>query len=209
MSNTANKGVTMVYLSTTQTAEELNSALGLTNVTAEKVRALVHTGALKDQGTGRSVKIAFSDIQRFAGRIRVETPSAWPTTSPLFRVSVIHLRDDVIPDDSGRVLRTHAGVDYSGTSQLSQQMQDLAWTGVWQASDETVQTAIDHQALLVATTKGYINPSYIRTITGARRTPDGKRIWWETAPAPSVITTFVGTGLWMQLETVRESDWWV
>lgn len=197
----------MVYLSTEQTAEELNLRLGLTNITAEKVRALVRTKALLNRGTGRSVKIDLGEVQQFTNRVRVVTPSAWPTTSPLFRVSLIQLRDDPIPDHNGTVLRTHAGVDYSGQSNLSRHMQALAWTGVWEVSDGTAQKAIDLNAILFGTTKGYIDPGCVRVIIGVRRTPDGKRLWWETKPAPSTITRFVGDGLWMSVKGGRESDW--
>ncbi|WP_068492285.1 hypothetical protein [Pseudoclavibacter helvolus] len=197
----------MVLLSTEQTAEELNDAFGLTSITAAKVLALVRTGALTDLGPGRSVRVDMAQVHAFTASLRLVTPGEWPGDHPLFRVSLIELREDEIRDDNGVVLRTHAGVDYSNTLAVPQTARELAWTGVWEVSDTTAQRAIAERAVLFGTTKGYINPSYVRTIVGTRRTPDGSRIWWETAPAPAEVIQFVGSGLWMPVKPGRESDW--
>lgn len=197
----------MVLLSTAQTAEKLNAAFGTRSITAEKVLYLVHTKALHDLGPGRSVKIDEAEIDRFTTRVRPVGREDWPSGHSLFRVSLIELREDPIYDAQGTLLRTHAGVDYSGSSGIPLLQQVLAWTGVWEVSEQTVQRAVQERAILFGTTKGYIDPKYVEMITGARRTPSGDRIWWETTRAPAEILRFVGTGLWMPVKPGRESDW--
>lgn len=197
----------MILISTTQAADELNRAFNLTSITAEKVLALVGAGAFTDLGAGRSVRIDLSEIQAFASRVRVVTPAQWPAMWPIFRVSLLGLREDKIVDANGVVLRTHAGVAYSGGSSISSSMRELAWTGVWEVSAQNIQRAIQTGAVLFGTTKGYVDPNYVRQIVGARRTPSGSRIWWETVPAPAKVKQFVGAGLWMPVKPGRESDW--
>jgi len=195
----------MVLLSTAQVAEALNNAFGTSTIDNRKVLGLVHTGVFADRGSGRSVRIALSDVAEFISRTRPVERDQWPDQWPLFRVSLLELDKDEVRDDQDSVLRTHMGADYSGASDLPPDMRELAWKGMWAVGDETAQRAVDERAVLFGTTKGYIHPDYVAQIVGFRRI--GARVLWETVPVPKVVANFVGTGLWMPVKAGRISDW--
>ncbi|MFB6575768.1 hypothetical protein [Kocuria palustris] len=197
----------MVHLSTAQTAEELNQVLGRTSITTKTVQALIETGLFHDRGTGRSKRIDLQEVQDLVQRVRPVEPSDWPSPFSIFRVSLLGLHSDPVVTHHGTVLRQYAGVDYSGRAPISPRDRELAWTGVWAVAEETAQEAVDGGAILFGTTKGYIDPNYVRQIVGYRRTPDGSRLWWDTVPPPASVQQFVGTGLWMPVQPGRESNW--
>lgn len=82
-----------------------------------------------------------------------------------------------------------------------------AFVGVWDVASATANHATAVGAVLFGTTKGYIHPYYVRTITGWHRDAQTGRIWWDTSPADPAVTAFVGSGLWMPVKPARESDW--
>jgi len=187
----------------------LNSAFGKQNITPEKVWHLVGTGVFTDVSPTRSVRIDLDEVLAMTADTRVATPDQWPH-QPLFRVSLTKLRPAAIPDPknpNGAPLRTHAGADYANNHGLSALMRERAWTGVWEVSDATIEQAVEKRAILFGTTKGYIHPDYVRTIVGAHRDENVRRVWWETEPAPASVRAFVGTGLWMDVQAGRESHW--
>ncbi|WP_454172850.1 hypothetical protein [Microbacterium maritypicum] len=199
----------MVGVSTAQVASLLNSAFGKQNITHEKVWHLVGTGVFTDVSPTRSVRIDLNEVLAMTAATRVVTPDQWPH-QPLFRVSLTKLRPNPIPDPESRngvLLRTHAGADYANAHGLSPLMRERAWTGVWEVSDATIEQAIEKRAILFGTTKGYIHPDYVRTIVGAHRDKNVRRVWWETEPVPATVRAFVGTGLWMDVQAGRESHW--
>ncbi|WP_454148865.1 hypothetical protein [Microbacterium lacticum] len=199
----------MVSVSTAQVASLLNSAFGKQNITPEKVWHLVGTGVFTDVSPTRSVRIDLDEVLAMTAATCVVTPDQWPHR-PLFRVSLTKLRHAAIPDPknpNGAPLRTHAGADYANTHGLSALMRERAWTGVWEVSDATIEQAVEKRAILFGTTKGYIHPDYVRTIVGAHRDENVRRVWWETEPAPASVRAFVGTGLWMDVQAGRESHW--
>lgn len=199
----------MVGVSTAQVASLLNSAFGKQNITPEKVWHLVGTGVFTNVSASRSVRINLDEVFALIAATRVVTPDQWPH-QPLFRVSLTKLRPAAIPNaenESGDPLRTHAGADYANVYGLSPLMRERAWTGVWEVSDTTIEQAIEKRAILFGTTKGYIHPDYVRTIVGAYRDKNVRRVWWETEPAPASVSAFVGTGLWMDVQAGRESHW--
>ncbi|WP_104084065.1 helix-turn-helix domain-containing protein [Cryobacterium sp. Y11] len=197
----------MLKISTTQAADFLNTAFGVTNITDKKTLALVRAGLFANVGSGRSIRIDLAEVEEYATSTRYVASSQWPTAQPIFRVSLLGLREDEIKDQHGIVLRTHAGADYANIYGLTPLMRRRAWTGVWEVSDSTITRAINERALLVGTTKGAVHPEYVRTITGAKRDSTTGRVWWKTKKAPEVINRFVGSGLWMDVKSGRESDW--
>lgn len=196
-----------IALTTQQAAERLGEAVAHPAVAARTVHTLAETGALTDVGPGRSIRVDLDELDRFIRRIRRVDPGDWPSTWPLYRVSLVGLREDEILDEDDAVFRTHAGVNYAGTSQISPQMRERAWLGRWLVSEENVDRAVAEGAILFGTTRGYIDPLYVAQIVGARRNPAGPGIFWEVRPAPASVAEFVGSGLWMPVKPGRENDW--
>lgn len=192
---------------TTEQAAQLLSNAWQYPISTRTVVILVKAGALTNVGTGRAIRVRLSELEQFANMARRVDPHEWPGDIPLYRVSVIGLREDLVLNPDGSILRTHAGVDYSSAALLTPEMRELAWTGCWNVSDENIEQAIAEQAILFATTRGYISPDYVRQIVGYRRNPSGTGIWWETRPAPEEILDFVSYGLWMPVPRGPENDW--
>lgn len=194
----------MVGISTSQVAELLNNAFDKHNITAEKVLHLVETGLFKNISENRSIRVELKEVESFTKSIRVVNPIDWPISS-LFRVSLIGIREDEIKRQDGSILRSHAGADYSGMSGLSPKMLELSWTGIWEVSDTTIEETVKSETILFGTTKGYIDPRYIRKITGAHRDWETGRVWWEVEPASELVMKFIGSGLWMDVDPGRQS----
>lgn len=89
---------------------------------------------------------------------------------------------DAIYDAAGTLLRTHAGADYHHPPTANNATRNNAFVGVWDVADATASHATAVGAVLFGTTKGYIHPYYVRTITGWHRDGQTGRIWWETIP---------------------------
>lgn len=204
-----------VALSSTQAIYSLNRHFGVTNITNAKLKALIETGALTDIGIGRNRKIDSDELDTFMANTRYVKRKKWPTKH-LFRVSIVALREDFI-HSNGVMLRQFAGVDYAHRTHphvsgkprpLTPTENSLAWEGVWQVSDAAADKAVTKRATLFGTTKGYIGPEQVRTITGWHRTPGTRDLWWETTDPTPEVRAFVGTGLWMDVKNDgRESNW--
>lgn len=204
---------TQPTITATQVVNLLNTHLGVNNLTSQKVQALADAGAFTAASADRVRRYDADSVDAFVRSIRYVTPEQWPDKPRLYRVSILALRPNLVRSahatkkhPGGKVVRTHAGADYANTSGLSPKMRRRAWTGVWSISDATARELVEEGAIVYATTKGYIHPDYVRTVTGYERV-EGGRILLKTSPAPKAVTKFVSTGLWMDVKPGRENDW--
>lgn len=197
----------MTQLSTDQVAQMLNERFDRTTIDKRIAKALVDTHALTDVGPGRSIRVELTELETFIARTRPVTRDQWPEKWPLYRMSLLALREDEAYDQDGVLVRTHAGAHYGDDHGLPDLMWERAWTGLWPVSEENAEEAVEAGAIGFGTTKGYIHPTYVRQIVGHHRHEESGRVWWDTAPAPAEVMDFVGTGLWMSVEPGAESNW--
>lgn len=198
-----------MMLTSQQVADLLNHHLNITSVTAAKVWVLVKAGALTDVGPGRSIRIDSHELNRFLASLRFVTRSQWPTSAPIYRVSLLEAGLGSPRTNKAGVTFAWSGADLSGKIIPSEAERLAAFEGVWLASEATAQEAVDQKALLVGTVKGYVHPSYVREIIAyERNTEYGLRTWFHTRPAPKKVLKWLGAGgAWINVMPGRSSDW--
>ncbi|ADK68953.1 MULTISPECIES: hypothetical protein [Gordonia] len=193
-------------LSTTQSAQFLAEHLatrgGAPTVTSKKVFELVKANLFHDIGAGVQVRIDSDELTAFVARTRfVADPAELGDT--VFRVSCLarKLRSDrIVERGTGKVLSTHMGVDYAQPYQLD------GIEGVWSVSDVNCRHIVDRTCLLLATCKGYVHPEHVRSVMDWTRIEASKRKYFHTEAASETVKQVVGTGIWVNVPPVRESD---
>lgn len=68
---------------------------------------------------------------------------------------------------------------------------------------------VETTCTLLATCKGYVHPAHVRSVVGWRRIEGSSRKYFDTETAPEAVRKVVGTGIWIDVPSGRESDFLV
>lgn len=174
-----------------------------------KVRVLVETGVLTDCNEDGSRPLLSRDEVLTLIENTIYLPSYDKLEDPVFRVSLAHLRENPVYSElDGRLMRTHSGYDYSNAEGLSDDELLGCWEGVWSISDANADYAVEHNAYLLATTKGYVAPGNVRHIIDWEPAQDSPRKYFHTEPLQEGDPLFQAKniGYWVDVPAGRESN---
>ncbi|MFC0313539.1 hypothetical protein ACFQNE_03255 [Gordonia phosphorivorans] len=199
-----------MLLSTRQSAERLTELLatpdGAPTITAPKIRALIAANLIPTVAGYEHARIESAEIEALAARTRYVADPA-EIADQIFRVSCIamalHDPHTIYSRQTGAALRDQPGVDYS-LNQASTYARG-GFEGEWVIGQHTLNQLIDEEFLLMATCKGYVDPSHIRRIVGYHDVIDSPRRYLTTKKAPKAARTAIGTGIWIDVPPGRES----
>lgn len=196
-------------LTTTQSAEFLTEQLATNgsapSITDKKVLAQVKAGLFADVGDGKQVRIDSDALLAFAQRTRyVQDPEE--IDSEVFRVSVLarqEREEEILERGTKATLSRFMGVDYTNPQLLD------GLEGVWEASDTNCEFMVATKCTFLATCKGYVHPEHVRSVIDWARIEDSSRKYFRTALVSEAVRRVVGTGLWIDVPSGRESDFLV
>lgn len=197
-------------LTTTQTAEFLTEQLAVNglapSITDKKVLAQVKAGLFRNVGAGKQIRIDSDELLCFAQRTRyVRDPEE--IDSAVFRVSVLarHERSkEILERGNKKPLSRFMGVDYTNPQLLD------GLEGVWDPSDINCEYMVATKCTFLATCKGYVHPEHVRSVIDWVRIEESSRKYLRTATlSADAVKEVVGTGIWIDVPPVRESDFLV
>lgn len=203
------------HLTTTQSAEFLTERLAINGsaptITGKKVLAQVKAGLFTNVGLGKQVRIDSDALSDFAQKTRyVQDPKE--IDDEVFRVSVLERqertdekgrKDPILERGTKNVLSDFMGVDYTNPQLLD------GIEGVWDPNDINCAFMAATQCTFLATCKGYVHPDHVRSVIDWVRIEGSSRKYFLTAIASEAVRKVVGTGLWIDVPSGRESDFLV
>lgn len=189
-------------LTTTQTADELRTALAVDgmepSITTAKVSTLFKAKALEDVSTTSRFMASAAGVEAFLDNTRYvpDIQDLLALATNTYRVSVLEREDrHSIRSIAGHTVR-YAGVDFSddplGEDEIG------GWVGFWPVKTAIAEQLAQERGLILASCRGYVGPDHVRTVVDFVR--DGGRTFFVTERAPETVREFIGGGIWIDVD---------